>query len=262
MTATEGSLLPSGAWKGALVHVDILAIGLGVLPFLLGAGWIYSSLRDEMPAVRSLAAFAGVTLPLLVLETASYDLRFGGEGVNGTRYLFYLAPLLLIASAAALRRPPIAGIRGRRSDRLLRGGRAVAGLPRVNGVALDSAEAVLYGVIRDVSPGLPPGVFVALCGAAARRDLPRVHAVARAGGDARRRPSRSSPSAEPTGYAFERLLSSHTAAGFPVTGQDRVRDWVDHAAEGRSVACSRTPSRATGGTARSPGGRPSSGTRP
>ena len=92
VTATEGSILPSGAWKGALVHVAVLGIGLGVLPFLLGAGWIYSRLRDEKAAVRALAAFAGVTLPLLVLETASYDLRFGGEGVNRTRYSSTLRP--------------------------------------------------------------------------------------------------------------------------------------------------------------------------
>jgi hypothetical protein len=235
VTATEGSILPSGVWKGALVHVAVLAIGLGVLPFLLGAGWVYSRLRDEQPAVRALAAFAGVTLPLLVLETASYDLRFGGEGVNRTRYLFYLTPLLLTASAAALRgRLPAWGIAG--ATAYFAAGAAVAGLPRVNGVALDSAEAVLFGVIRDLSPGLPPGVFVALAGAAL--------------GGLCLASSRLPPRAVPlgaaiavfaycgaeTGYAYERLLSSNTAAGLPVTGQDRVRDWVDRAAEGRSVA--------------------------
>ena len=106
----------------------------------------------------------------------------------------------------------------------------------MNGVALDSAEAILFGVIRDISPGLPPGVFVALCGAA-------LGAICLA---CMRMPARAATlgaavavfaycGAE-TGYAFERLLSSNTAAGLPVTGQDRVRDWVDRAAEGRSVA--------------------------
>jgi hypothetical protein len=39
-----------------------------------------------------------------------------------------------------------------------------------------------------------------------------------------------------TGYAFERLLSSRTAEGLPVTGEPRVRDWVDRVVDGRSVA--------------------------
>ena len=39
-----------------------------------------------------------------------------------------------------------------------------------------------------------------------------------------------------TGYAFERLLSSDAASGLPVTGQDRVRNWVDGAAGGQAVA--------------------------
>jgi len=34
------------------------------------------------------------------------------------------------------------------------------------------------------------------------------------------------------GYAFERLLTSRTVSGIPVTGQPRVRDWVDRAAAG------------------------------
>jgi hypothetical protein len=235
VTATQGSLLPSGVWKGALVHVAVLAIGLGVLPFLLGAGWIYSRLRDELPAVRALAAFAGVTLPLLVLETASYDLRFGGEGVNRTRYLFYLAPLLLTASAAALcERLSTWGLAG--ATAFFAAGAAFAGLPRVNGVALDSAEAVLFGVIRDISPGLPPGIFVALCGVALGAVcLARARLPARAAALGAAFAVVAYCGAE-TGYTFERLLSSNSAAGLPVTGQDRVRDWVDRAAGGRSVA--------------------------
>jgi hypothetical protein len=235
VTATEGSILPSGVWKGAAIHLDVLAVGLGVVPFLLGAGWIYSSLRAAAPAVRALAAFAALALPLLALETASYDLRFGGEGVNRTRYLFYLAPLLLLASAAALGgRLPVRGVVG--ATAFFAATVAFAGLPRVAGVALDSAEAVLFGLIRDLSPGLPPGVFVALCGvvlgvvclAFARLPAPAVmlgvtvFLFAYCG--------------SATGYAFDRLLSSKAASGLPVTGQKRVRDWVDRAAEGRTVA--------------------------
>jgi len=235
VTATEGSILPSGVWKAAALHLDVLAVGLGVLPFLLGAGWLYSSLRTAASEVRALAAFAAVALPLLALETASYDLRFGGADVNRTRYLFYLAPLLLIATAAALVGPlPVRGIVG--ATAFFAATVAFAGLPRVGGVALDSAEAVLFGVIRDLSPGLPAGVFVALCGLVlgavslwfSRLPAPAVllgvavFLLAYCGGA--------------TGYAFERLLSSKAASGLPVTGQERVRDWVDRSADGRSVA--------------------------
>ena len=61
------------------------------------------------------------------------------------------------------------------------------------------------------------------------------------------------------GYAFDRLLTSKHRQRVPVTGQPRVRDWVDRAAAGRS-GCSHTPSRAPGTRAPSPGGTPSSGT--
>ena len=235
VTATEGSVLPSGVWKGAALHLDLLALGIGVLPFLLGAGWIYSRLRAAEPPVRAFATLAALALPLLALETASYDLRFGGAGVIRERYLFYLVPLLLIATAAALLgRLPIRGIVG--ATAFFAATVAFAGLPRVNGVALDSAEAVLFGVIRDLSPGLPPGVFVALCGVGlgvVSLALARLPSAAVVLGVA---VAVFAYSASVTGYTFERLLTSKTASGVPVTGQRRVRDWVDRAARGRSVA--------------------------
>jgi hypothetical protein len=235
VTATQGSLLPAGVWKSAAIHIDLLALGLAVVPFLLGAGWVYSNLRAAAAPVRAFAAFAGLTLPLLVLETASYDLRFGGAGVNRERYLFYLAPLLLIATAAALVGPlPRRGVIG--ATTFFAATVAFAGLPRVNGVALDSSEAVLYGIIRDLSPGLPPGVFVALCGIA-------VGAICLA---FERFPAPAvmlgvtvfvfAFCASTTGYVFERLLISRTAAGLPVTGEHRTRNWIDQAAHGKPVA--------------------------
>ena len=214
VTATEGSLLPSGVWKAAAIHLDVVAVGLGVIPFLLGTAWTYSNLRSGPVPARAFATFAGIALPLLALETASYDLRFGGEGVIRGRYLFYVAPILLIATAAALvGRFPVRGLVG--ASAFFAATVAFADFHRFPGIYLDSAESVLNGVIRDVSPGLPPGVFVALCGVLigaiclAFVRLPRpavmlgvtvlVFAF----------------TASTTGYAFERLLSSRTAAGLP-----------------------------------------------
>jgi hypothetical protein len=235
VTATEGSLLPSGVWKAAAIHLDMVAIGLAVVPFLLGTAWTYSNLRAGATSARAFASFTAFALPLLALETASYDLRFGGEGVIRGRYIFYIAPLLLIAAAAALvGRLPVWGLVG--SMAFFAVTVAFAGLPRFPGIYLDSAETVLNGVLRDISPGLPPGIFVALCGIVLGaiclgfRWLPRAAVVLGATLFV------FVFCASTTGYAFHRLLSSRTAADFPVTGQDRGRNWVDGYARGRTVA--------------------------
>jgi Dolichyl-phosphate-mannose-protein mannosyltransferase len=234
VTATQGSLLPAGVWKSAAIHLDVVAVGLGVLPFLLGVGWTYSNLRSGPAPARAFAALAAFALPLLALETASYDLRFGGAGVIRDRYLFYLAPLLLCASAAALLgRLPLWGIVG--AAAFFSVTVAFADFTPVRGVALDSAESVLNGVIHDESAGLPAGVFVAVCGVllgaicVAFAWLPRPPVVLGV------TVVLFAFCASVTGYAFERLLTSRTAAGLPVTGQSRVRDWVDRVEQGGTV---------------------------
>ena len=67
VTATEGSVLPPGVWKAAVIHVDLLALGLGVVPFLLGDRL---DLLERAIGVRAGAgvrgAPGGLTLPLLV----------------------------------------------------------------------------------------------------------------------------------------------------------------------------------------------------
>jgi hypothetical protein len=237
VTATEGSLLPTGIWKSAVVHLDTLAVGLGVLPFLLGAGWTIERLRAGSRETRALAALIAVTLVVLPLETASYDLRFGGAGVVRDRYLFYLAPLLLIPAIAAVleRRPPRFGVA--LATGYFAGTVWLADLPSRPGLWVDSPESVLNGVIHDQAGSLSVGAFVALCGAVLGAillmvlgRLPR-HAAAAAfaalafgfGGSV-------------AGYGFERLLTSRAVSGLPVTGQARVRDWVDSVLPGGASA--------------------------
>ena len=235
VTATEGSLLPAGAWKAAAIHLDVVAVGLGVIPFLLGAGWTYSNLRGGPVAARAFATFTALALPLLALETGSYDLRFGGAEVIRDRYLFYIAPLLFVGTAAALvGRLPVWGLVG--STAFFAVTVAFAAFRAVPGILLDSAATVLNDVLRDISPGLSPGVFVAACGivlgaiCVGLRWLPRPLAMLGVTVFV------FAFCASTTGYAFERLLSSNAASGFPVTGKDRVRNWVDGAARGRTVA--------------------------
>jgi len=234
VTATEGSILPAIAFKSAALHLDVLAVGLGVLPFLLGAGWTYSSPLRGPVRHRAFAALTGLALPALALETGSYDVRFGGPDVIRDRYVFYLAPLLLLASAAGLagERLPLAGIAA--ATVFFAATAVFADFTPTAGLWVDSPESVLNGVIHDESGGLPAGVFVALCGAVlgvialALVFVPRPVAAAGAA------VAVFSFSGALTGYAFERLLDSTTPQGIPVTGSPRVRDWVD-----RSIPSSR-----------------------
>jgi hypothetical protein len=232
VTATKGSLLPLIALKSAAIHLDVLAVGLGIVPFLLGAGWAYSRLRDADQRRRSFAALAGLSLPLLALETASYDVRFGGPGVVRDRYLFYLAPLLLLATALCLMddRLPLPGIAAATAFFCVTV--CFADFRPVAGLWVDSPESVLNGMLHDAAGPLPTGVFVALCGL--------VLGVACTGLALWSRPAAVlgvtvaifAFGGSVAGYAFERLLTSNTPQGIPVTGQPRVRDWADRSADG------------------------------
>ena len=233
VTATHGSLLPSAVWKSAALHLDVLAVGLGVLPFLLGAAWAYSSLRNRSARLRAFAALTAAAIPLLALEAASYDVRFGGADVIRDRYVFYLAPLLLLASAVCLfeKRLPLPWIAA--ATAFFAGTVALADFTPVAGLWVDSPESVLNGLIHDESGGLPAGVFVAVCGivlgliSLALAWVPRPAAVLGV------TVAVFAFTGSVAGYAFERLLTSRTPSGVPVSGQERVRDWID-----RSVSSS------------------------
>jgi hypothetical protein len=97
VTATEGSILPFDALVHAGAHIDLIALGTGIVTLLLGGAWLVS--RRTAFSVLAL-----VTVVALTLESASYDARFAG-GLTDVRdrYLFYVAPLLLLATALALR---------------------------------------------------------------------------------------------------------------------------------------------------------------
>lgn len=227
VTATQGSLLPAIAWKSAAIHLDVLAVGLGVVPLLLGGGWAYSALRAGSVRLRAFAAITALAVPLLALETGSYDVRFGGPDVIRDRYLFYLAPLLLLATVVCLlqERLPLVGIA---AVTVVFAATAVfADFAPVAGLWVDSPESVLNDLIHDQSGGLPAGVFVALCGVVlgliclGLALVPRraallgvVVAVFCFGGAV-------------AGYAFDRLLTTNTPLGVPTTGKSRVRDWID-----------------------------------
>jgi hypothetical protein len=74
-------------------HLAAVAIGLGVVPFILGGAWM---LRRDPFAILAL-----LTTVALTIEVASFNVRFGG-GLVRDRYIYYLAPVFAIAFAAAL----------------------------------------------------------------------------------------------------------------------------------------------------------------
>jgi hypothetical protein len=102
-TPFHGDLLPHGFWHSAVAHLDQVAVGAGILPLALAASWTFTALvRPERKGAHAFAAFLLVLVPLLTLEVTSFDLRFTPEEFIQDRYLFYLAPLLAVGSAAWL----------------------------------------------------------------------------------------------------------------------------------------------------------------
>ena len=83
-------------------HVAVLALGLAILPFVVGAGWLIDRLRPSVPLRERAFAVVGCTaLVLVVVQVASFNQRFGA-GLVKDRYLFYVVPILLLGLAAAV----------------------------------------------------------------------------------------------------------------------------------------------------------------
>ena len=106
---TQGGALPPGTPTSYLKHDAIIGLGLGILPLVVGAGWLLANALRR-PSGRELGVFAWLgtlVVLLLPLEATSYDLQIG-VGAALDRFLFYLAPLVAIAFSCALldsRRP-------------------------------------------------------------------------------------------------------------------------------------------------------------
>jgi hypothetical protein len=165
VTLEEGSLLPLDTWPSAARHIDTVAIGAGFVPLVLGGGWMIAALyRSRSERERALATLFLPTIVLLTIETASYNVRFGGAEVVRDRYLFYVVPLLLIGTAAALSSTP-------RKPLAIAAGCLVVffaatafalDLAPFAGLNVDSPVSVLYDRLGDVAGGLDTETFVAL----------------------------------------------------------------------------------------------------
>jgi hypothetical protein len=98
-----GDLLPAGISRASAEHLVYLAVGVGVVPFLLAGAWSLSaSLRPSRRDSHAFAVLALVLVPTFVVQAASFDLRFAAGGVAQDRYLAYAAPVFAVGAAAAL----------------------------------------------------------------------------------------------------------------------------------------------------------------
>jgi hypothetical protein len=163
----EGSILPADVWPAAARHIDAVAIGSGLVPFILGGGWLLvAAVRPREPREHALAALFLLTIVVLTIEAASFATRFGREEVVYDRYLFYVVPLLLVGTAAALARAPRRQLAIGACIVAIFFAATVPLLPFTTfaGVNVDAAPGVLNETLAGQSGSLGTGTYVALLG--------------------------------------------------------------------------------------------------
>jgi hypothetical protein len=102
-TVHGGNLLPHGILSATAKHIDFVAVGIGVLPFVLAAAWAFSVLiRPSGKPGHAFAVLSIVTVTAIAFETTSFNLRFAAGGPIQDRYLFYLVPLFFVGMVACL----------------------------------------------------------------------------------------------------------------------------------------------------------------
>ena len=111
---TSGDLFPPSVVDWGKYQLELVIVGAGALPFLLAASWAFGSfVRPLQKAGHAYAVLLLLIVPVLTWEVATFGLKHAGGAID--RYLFYLAPLLFVATAALVleqRRRPVALLAG------------------------------------------------------------------------------------------------------------------------------------------------------
>ena len=230
-TIEEGSLLSRAAIRSAIVHLDVVAVATGIVPLLVGGGWAAEAIvrppRD--PERRTFAVVVFATVALLSVQVGSFVVRFAlGIDVKD-RYLFYVAPLLFVATAVALAeaRARIAGLLAVTATFVLTVG--LEEFEPVFGVNVDSPAAAVHELLTRVldDPATWLAVAAGLIAVAlviALRAAPRAPVAAVVLGGT------TLLCALETGYAWDRLLDSSGPSARPLTESPaQERSWVDNA---------------------------------
>jgi hypothetical protein len=229
-STTSGNPFPADMLRAVPAHLAVVGLATGLLPLLIGGAWLASNLRRSEDEERFAFAWLGtLTVLALAIEVGSFDLRFGGGAVRD-RYLFYIAPLLFVALAAALSasRPPRWSLGAPLAIVVV--GFWEAPWSTFEKLNADSPAAVLNDWLRDNLHGLT-GARWFLTLAAVVVVLLYVEATLLAG--AQRVLIACSAllvlalPAE-TAYGFKRLFAVDGTSGLPITlDQSNVFDWID-----------------------------------
>lgn len=240
--ALEGDVLSLDAFRSALVHLNVTAVALGIVPLLLGGGWAIAALVGP-PAEPGRSAFAGLVVAaatVLAVESGSVVVRFGlGLDVKD-RYFFYVAPLLFVAAACALEdpRPRVAGVLALTALFVLTVG--LHDFDPVFGVNVDSPASSTHEALTRLGndAGLEPAELLAIVGGLlgvalffALRRLPRGPLAATV------LAALVAFVLAETAYTWNRLFESSGPSGRTLTGAPaRQLSWIDAAVEDGSVA--------------------------
>jgi hypothetical protein len=226
----EGNLVPSGMGRSLLVHLAAVSLGIGILPFVVGAAWLLTTIVGARTREQhAFASLATVTTVALLFEVTSYDLRFGA-GLMHDRYLFYVVPLVLIglAGARAAGSWPTWSLLAPAA--LVATGFFFLPMRRFDKFNIDSPAAALNGVLRDLGGSVTGArLLLALTTIVATALLLEARVLLR-------RPQLVTAlmgmallalPAE-TAFSFSRIFAVNGTSGRPITlDQGIVFDWID-----------------------------------
>jgi hypothetical protein len=230
-TLEEGALLSRGALRSAVVHIDVVAVAIGIVPLLLGGGWAVEALvwRPPRLELHALAALVAVTVGLLMLQVGSFVERFAlGTDVKD-RYLFYVAPLLFVATAAAFEdpRPRLVGILAATTAFVLTVG--LEPFETVFGVNIDTPASATHELLTRVL-GEPATWLAVAAGLVAVAAILALRALPRSPVELAVLAGLTLLVAVESGYTWDRLLNSSGPSARPLAqAPPPSLAWVDDA---------------------------------
>jgi hypothetical protein len=96
----HGNLFPAGSFASARGHLVYVILGAGLAPAILAFAWSGTNVvRPSGKRAHAFACLLLIAVPVLTLEVGSITRRF--DGFIQERYLFYVAPLLIVGMAAS-----------------------------------------------------------------------------------------------------------------------------------------------------------------
>lgn len=145
-STVHGTLVPHGILRSLVQHLATLALGIGILPVVVGGAWLTANVApaEGQPERRAFACLGLVTVVLVVLEATVFDLRLGVGLIVYDRYLFYLVPVFLVATVCA-----VTGARAPRWSLVVPAGLVAAGF------ALDALPRFQWSEFATLDPDAP-----------------------------------------------------------------------------------------------------------